>query len=179
MLHIFVKLAVQMAMERSFRELEALSLLFVDTVPTPVPERALAMGFTQLLASCEDLVLDVPDAPHMLTLFLARLVVDEVVPPAFLTTVLESLKPDTLGIAIVRNTSRLLSSPHAAERILQARFILARRLRTSCLCMMSPSALRVNCFQCRMDAACLTAHDLLLSSHIPGAAPPVSRARLF
>jgi hypothetical protein len=119
MLHIFVKLAVQMAMEHSFREREAVSLLFVQTVPAPISEAALAMAFTRLLASCEDLVLDIPDAPHMLTLFLARLVVDEVVPPAFLTMVLENLKPETIGVVILRNTSRLLSSPHAAERMMQ------------------------------------------------------------
>ena len=121
MLHIFVKLAVSAALERSFRQREAVSQLLVDTVPEPIPEAALVMAFTRLLASCEDLVLDVPDAPHMLSLFLARLVVDEVVPPAFLTRVLESLKADSLAVGVVRNTSRLLSSPHAAERILQVR----------------------------------------------------------
>lgn len=57
----------------------------------------------------------------MLTLFTARLVVDEVVPPVFLTRVLDALRPGTLGVAVVRNAGNLLKSPHAAERITQAR----------------------------------------------------------
>lgn len=121
MLHIFVRLAVRAAMERSFREREAISLLLVDLVPAPVPEAALGMAFARLLSTCEDLILDIPDAVHMLTLFLARLVVDEVVPPMFLTRVLELLKADSLGVVVVRNTGRLLSSAHAAERVLGVR----------------------------------------------------------
>jgi hypothetical protein len=121
MLHIFVRLAVQVAMERSFREREAISVLLVALVPVPVPEAALGMAFARLLSMCDDLILDVPDAVHLLTLFLARLVVDEVVPPVFLSRVLDSLKADSLGVVVVRNTGRLLSSPHAAERVLQVR----------------------------------------------------------
>jgi MA3 domain len=121
MLHIFVRTAIAVALERSFRERELTSLLFLTLVPNPIPESAMLMAFTRLLASCEDLILDVPDAPHMLTLFLSRLIVDEVVPPVFLTRVLEGLRPDTLGVQVVRNTGRLLSGPHAAERVLQVR----------------------------------------------------------
>ena len=121
MMHILVRTAVAVSLERSFREREAASLLFVALTPTTIPECALTIAFTCLLAACDDLVLDVPDAAHMLTLYMARLIVDEVVPPAFLTKVLESLKADTLGVEVVRNTGRLLTSPHAAEHVLQAR----------------------------------------------------------
>ena len=62
---------------------------------------------------------DVPDAAHMLTLFAARLIVDEVAPPVFLTKVLEALRPGTLGVEVVRNAGNLLKSAHAAERITQ------------------------------------------------------------
>ena len=37
-----------------------------------------AGGFTRLLAAADDLVLDAPDAVHLLALFLGRAVVDEV-----------------------------------------------------------------------------------------------------
>ncbi len=47
----------------------------------------LASGFTRLLSSADDLLLDVPDALHLLSLFLGRAVVDELLPPAFLTQV--------------------------------------------------------------------------------------------
>jgi hypothetical protein len=48
---------------------------------------AAAAGFTRLLAATDDLVLDCPDAVHLLALFLGRAIVDEVLPPAFLTQV--------------------------------------------------------------------------------------------
>jgi hypothetical protein len=69
-------------------------------------------GFTRMLVGLDDYVLDVPDAAHLMTLFTARAIVDELMPPAWLHRVLDSL-------AVVRNTGRLLAQPHAAERILQ------------------------------------------------------------
>ncbi len=50
-------------------------------------DEAMSMGFTRLLAATDDLVLDCPDAVHLLSLFLGRAIVDEVLPPAFLTQV--------------------------------------------------------------------------------------------
>lgn len=41
----------------------------------------------------DDLFLDVPDAVHLMSLFLGRAIVDELLPPAFLTQVCESRKP--------------------------------------------------------------------------------------
>lgn len=46
-----------------------------------------AAGFVRLLCSADDLVLDCPDVVHLLALFLGRAIVDEVLPPAFLTQV--------------------------------------------------------------------------------------------
>ena len=45
----------------------------------------LAMGFTRLLAAADDLVLDCPEVVHLLSLFLGRAIVDEIVPPSYLT----------------------------------------------------------------------------------------------
>jgi hypothetical protein len=47
----------------------------------------LAMGMTRLLAAADDLVLDCPDAVRLLSLFLGRAVVDEILPPSFLAQV--------------------------------------------------------------------------------------------
>lgn len=44
-------------------------------------------GFKSLLASVDDLKLDVPAAEDDLALFLARAVVDDILPPAFLQKV--------------------------------------------------------------------------------------------
>lgn len=72
-----------------------------------------------MLAGLDDYVLDVPGAAHLMTLFLARAIVDELVPPAFLARVLDTLNADSLAIVVVRNTGRLLASPHAAELALK------------------------------------------------------------
>lgn len=50
----------------------------------------------------QDLSLDCPDAAHQLALMLGRLIVDEVLPPAFLTGVLPSLRDQSMGVAIVQ-----------------------------------------------------------------------------
>lgn len=52
-----------------------------------ISHEALSSGFTRLLSSVDDLVLDVPEAVHLLALFTGRAVVDELLPPAFLTQV--------------------------------------------------------------------------------------------
>ncbi len=49
----------------------------------------------------QDLELDLPDATHYVALFLGRAIVDEVLPPAFLTSVLARMNDDSLGVHIV------------------------------------------------------------------------------
>lgn len=61
-----------------------------------------------MLLSAEDLVLDNPEAVHFLTNFLGRIIVDEVVPPSFLTSVLGSLKDHSLGVRIVEETGTII-----------------------------------------------------------------------
>lgn len=38
----------------------------------PSPPRQAALGFTRLLAGADDLALDIPDAAHLLSLFLGK-----------------------------------------------------------------------------------------------------------
>eukprot|EP00892_Ulva_mutabilis_P003777 jgi/Ulvmu1/1771/UM118_0010.1 len=119
MLHLFVKIVLQSGMERSFRERELASRLLVSLVPDPISHEQVAFGLSRTLAALDDYVLDVPNAAHLMTLFLARAIVDELVPPAFLTRVLDTLHADSLAIVVVRNTGRLLASTHAAELVLK------------------------------------------------------------
>ena len=67
----------------------------------------------------QDLALDIPDAPHLLALFLGRAVVDEVLAPSFLASVLPALRNDSLGVTVVQTTGELCSAglrgPHAAR----------------------------------------------------------------
>ncbi|GFR42909.1 hypothetical protein Agub_g3905 [Astrephomene gubernaculifera] len=114
---LFVKAAVSLALDRKDRERELVSKLLVALVPQVVSTEALAGGFTRLLAASDDLVLDVPDAVHLLSLFLGRAVVDELLPPAFLTQVLSSLPAEGLGVSVVRSAGLLLGARHGTERL--------------------------------------------------------------
>lgn len=62
----------------------------------------------------QDLELDIPDAAHFVSLFLGRAIVDEVLPPAFLTKVLKRLRDDSLGVQVVRSVGA--SAPHISSR---------------------------------------------------------------
>ena len=64
----------------------------------------MSSGFKRLLSVADDLVLDIPDAMHLLSLFLGRAIVDEVLPPAFLAAALPSLPDGGLGVAVVQAT---------------------------------------------------------------------------
>ena len=87
--------------------------LLVTLHNNPISDDQVALGCKRLLASVEDLVLDVPTAPHDLSICLARLVVDEILPPAFLTTALESLRDDCMGVDVIKATggSNILMRP--------------------------------------------------------------------
>lgn len=115
--HILVKHSVLLALDHKDRERELVSVLLSDLVPNAITAEQVAGGFTRLLAGADDTVLDIPDAAHLLEMFLGRAIVDEVLPPSFLTAVLPSLEPNTLGVAVVQNAGLLLGSRHGSERL--------------------------------------------------------------
>lgn len=63
---------VALAMDRRDREREMASSLLATLHPAVLSDGAVASGFTRLLAAADDLVLDIPDAVHLLSLFLGR-----------------------------------------------------------------------------------------------------------
>ncbi|KAF5834130.1 armadillo-type protein [Dunaliella salina] len=120
LMQVFVKQAVVASLDRKDRERELVSQLLSQLHPSVLSSDQVAAGFTRLLAAADDLVLDCPDVVHLLGLFLGRAIVDEVLPPAFLTQVLKSLHSQSLGVAIVRTCGGLLSARHGAERLSNA-----------------------------------------------------------
>eukprot|EP00879_Flechtneria_rotunda_P002298 GHRR01002491.1.p1 GENE.GHRR01002491.1~~GHRR01002491.1.p1 ORF type:complete len:322 (+),score=143.64 GHRR01002491.1:106-966(+) len=114
---LFVKQVVTLAMDRRDREREMASGLLSTLHPQVVTDDQMVSGFTRLLAAADDLVLDIPDAVHLLSLFLGRAIVDEVLPPAFLANCLPALPDGGLGVTVVQATGAMLSQRHAAERL--------------------------------------------------------------
>lgn len=115
--YIFVKQAVQVGMDRKDRERELVSALLSNLYPSTISEEQMAKGFTRLLLFTEDLQLDNPDAAHLLSLFLGRVIVDEALPPSFLAAVLPTLEDHSEGVNVVQSTGAILSARHAAERL--------------------------------------------------------------
>lgn len=61
----------------------------------------------------QDLRMDNPDVEHLLSLFLGRAIIDEVLPPKFLTAVLPFLENKSLGVDIVQATGMPQNNPIA------------------------------------------------------------------
>jgi hypothetical protein len=117
--HIFIKHAVTAAMDRKDRERELISVLLPQLIPTDhlIPQDQADAGFIRLLVAADDLTLDIPDAAHMLSLFLSRAIADEVLPPRFLTEALAHIPAGSLGVEVVQAAGGMLTARHAGERL--------------------------------------------------------------
>ncbi|KAH8509132.1 hypothetical protein H0E87_011049 [Populus deltoides] len=116
--YYFVKKLVSMAMDRDDKEKEMaavlLSALYADIIDPPQVYR----GFCKLVESADDLIVDIPDTVDVLALFIARAVVDDMLPPAFLKKQMASLPEDSKGIDVLKRAEKgYLSAPHHAEII--------------------------------------------------------------
>lgn len=108
-----VKKAISLAMDKGPRERELTSRLLTSLHPTPMSDKDMELGFVTLLDSLDDLRTDVPDANTMVASFLARAVVDEVLPPAFLSDQNNS-RP---GDPVIEKAVSLLSREHCNARL--------------------------------------------------------------
>eukprot|EP00959_Pyramimonas_sp_CCMP1952_P356442 7464561-Pyramimonas_sp.AAC.1 len=92
----FVKRAVAMSLDKTMRERELVALLLTGLTPVLLTALDLLKGYRMLLEAADDLRLDIPDAPDQITMFVARAIVDELIPPADLEQLRQSLH-GTLG----------------------------------------------------------------------------------
>lgn len=80
----FVRSAMVLAMEKKPFERELISKLLSALYGKAFTSEQIADGFQSALDKLEDTVLDIPAAGEMLAKFIARGIVDEIIPPAFL-----------------------------------------------------------------------------------------------
>jgi len=111
--HEFVKAVISRSLDLHDRERELASELLPHLYPA-VSRDKIVEGFTVLLERLEDLRLDIPNAPELLANFLARAVVDDLIPPAFLS-------PDSADVEIAKETliqaKAVISRKSAAKRV--------------------------------------------------------------
>jgi len=108
-----VKQAISLSLDKGPREREWTSRLLTCLHPTPLSMEELQAGFEFLLDSLEDLCTDVPDAKTLVASFLARAVVDEVLPPAFLS----EQNNERPGDAVIEKAISLLNREHSTARL--------------------------------------------------------------
>lgn len=106
----FLRKAMIYAMEKSSYEKELVSQLFSALSTTEITPNGYSECFQTCLDKLEELTIDIPQAGEMLSKFLARAIVDEVLPPAFPKTCdLASLKAEecvTLVTSLIKDKHR-------------------------------------------------------------------------
>ncbi|XP_047316859.1 MA3 DOMAIN-CONTAINING TRANSLATION REGULATORY FACTOR 1-like [Impatiens glandulifera] len=114
----FVKRLVSMAMDRHDKEKEMTSVLLSALYADIISSTQISQGFIMLLESADDLAVDILDAVDIIALFLARAVVDDILPPVFLTKAKKLLPATSKGFQAIQTAEKsYLSAPHHAELV--------------------------------------------------------------
>jgi len=109
-----VKLAVVKSLEKHDRERDLVSCLLSSLYATVVPANLMAAGFNLILDRMEDLELDTPGAGEIVGTYLARAVVDDILPPSFLT---KSEPVTNTGAKAVARAQRLLDGKNVGQKL--------------------------------------------------------------
>lgn len=114
-----VKQLLLLALDRGNRQREGASVFLARATSSELGSYLttadIERGFTQLLERTEDHVADVPNLLKFLSIFLARAVVDEVLPPSFLVRV--DLNTNDLGSRVLQRAQQLTKQENASEKL--------------------------------------------------------------
>ncbi|XP_052176666.1 MA3 DOMAIN-CONTAINING TRANSLATION REGULATORY FACTOR 1-like [Diospyros lotus] len=114
----FVKRLVSMAMDRHDKEKEMTSVLLSALYSDVMNSTQISQGFIMLLEVADDLEVDILDAVDILALFIARAVVDDILPPAFITRAKKTFSETSKGFQVIQTAEKsYLSAPHHAELV--------------------------------------------------------------
>lgn len=91
-----------------------LSSLYADVIE---PEQV-SKGFRKLLDSADDLAFDIPKEIDILALFVAHAVVDDILPPDFLTKTLKSLPEDSKRVEVIQRKRKAIYQLLFMQRLL-------------------------------------------------------------
>jgi hypothetical protein len=110
----FVRKSLSLSMEKQPYERELISKLLSGLYGQSLTPRSISEGFQAALDSLEDTVLDAPLAGEMLGKFIARAILDEIIPPAFLKNAWaeSSISKEALGLA-----NGLVTDNHRSKKL--------------------------------------------------------------
>ncbi|XP_022885348.1 uncharacterized protein LOC111401719 [Olea europaea var. sylvestris] len=114
----FVKRLVSMAMDRHDREKEMASVLLSTLYANVINSTQIRQGFFMLLESADDLSVDILDTVDILALFIARAVVDDILPPSFIPKSRKMFPETSKGFEVLQTSEKsYLLAPHHAELV--------------------------------------------------------------
>lgn len=109
----FVKRLINSAIDKTDTERELASRLLSEFYPNILSMNMIGKGLERLFEIIDEIELDVPQAADFLAAFVARAVVDEVLPPSFLTDAVVC----NLGGDIIDHAKLLLSRDHGYAKL--------------------------------------------------------------
>ena len=109
----FVKRSVNMSFDHGDRERELVSQLISNGYPDTFSASMIGKGFERLFELIDEIEKDAPTARDMLATFISRAVVDEVLPPSFLSDAVVK----NLGGEIIEHSKRMLSRDHGGAKL--------------------------------------------------------------
>ncbi len=109
----FVKRLINTSIDLGDQQREQVSQLLSALYPDILSMNMIGKGFERLFEIVDEIEIDAPQAGNMIASFIARAVIDEVLPPSFLSdSVVRNLGGDIIGHAIL-----LLSRDHAGAKL--------------------------------------------------------------
>jgi programmed cell death protein 4 len=109
----FVKRCINQSLDKGDRERELTSQLLSYGYPNVFSSNCIGKGFERLFELVDEIEIDVPTAREMLSTYLARAVVDEVLPPSFLSDAVVC----NLGGEVVKQAKLMLSREHGGAKL--------------------------------------------------------------
>ncbi|KAL4231755.1 Programmed cell death protein 4 [Mactra antiquata] len=111
-----VELSISLSFDRKASHRELVSILISDLYSKVLVAKDIQKGFDNLLESIADLVIDSPEAPKLLGMFLARAVADDCLPPKYIQSYKGSVDNPSKQVALEK-AELLLGQKHGIVRL--------------------------------------------------------------
>lgn len=111
-----VELAISLALDRKASHRELTSILISDLYSRVLSAKDIQAGFDNLLNSLSDLVIDSPESPKIVGMFLARSVADDCLPPKYIMNY-KGLVENGAKQEALEKAELLLSQKHGIVRL--------------------------------------------------------------